>query len=248
MKIRDVLTPSMALFRKPPSTPLVQLMRSDDSDTCRDIVASGLLTLEQMGHAAERYQLGRSRSGATVFWMIDEQGVLRDGHVGDAWASALMKATGQLPEWWNPSHCFFGQHLISEEGGGWKVEGDMFSRRSAISAVSARNSARGIGIVESERSAVILSELYPSLLWLANSYPANLTEQHFQPFQGHAVTLFPRTDPFGNTYTAYLELADQVHRSLGLDIRVSPILEDHATPEQKQRQIDIVDFYFESEF
>ena len=222
MKIRDVLTPSMALFRKPPPTPLVQLMRSDDSYTCRDIVASGRLTQEQMKHAAERYQLGRSRSGATVFWMIDEQGVLRDGHVGDAWASALMKATGQLPEWWNPSHCFFGQHLLF--------------------------SARGIGIVESERSAVILSELYPSLLWLANSYPANLTEQHFQPFQGHAVTLFPRTDPFGNTYTAYLELADQVHRSLGLDIRVSPILEDHATPEQKQRQIDIVDFYFESEF
>lgn len=245
MKIRDVLTPSMALFRKPPSTPLVQLMRSDDSYTCRDIVASGLLTQEQMSHAAGRYRLGCSRGGATVFWMIDEQGVLRDGHVGDAWASALMKATGQLPEWWNPSHCFFGQHLISEEGGGWKVEENMFS---AVSAISARNSARGIGIVESERSAVILSELYPSLLWLANSYPANLTEQHFQPLQGHAVTLFPRTDPFGNTYTAYLELADQVRRSLGLDIRVSPILEDHATPEQKQQQIDIVDFYFESEF
>ena len=205
MKISDVLTPSMALFRKQPLKPLTELMQSDDSDTCRDIVANGWLTQEQMKHAAGRYRLGR-----------------RDGHVGDAWASALMKATGQLPEWWNPSHCFFGQHLLF--------------------------SARGIGIVESERSALILSELYPSLLWLASSYPANLTEEHFQPLQGHAVTLFPRTDPFGNTYTAYLELADQMRRSLGLDIRVSAILEDHAAPGQKQRQIDIVDFYFESEF
>ena len=224
MKIRDVLTPSMALFRKQPLKPLTELMQSDDSDTCRDIVASGRLTQEQMKHAAGRYRLGRSRNGTTVFWMIDELGVLRDGRVGDAWASSLLKVKGQLPEWWNPSHCFFGQHLLRSE------------------------EEKGIGIVESERSAVILSELYPSLLWLARSYPANLTEEHFQPLQGHAVTLFPRTDPFGNTYTAYLELADQVHRSLGLDIRVSPILEDHATPEQKQRQIDIVDFYFESEF
>ena len=43
-----------------------------------------------------------------------------------------------------------------------------------------------------------------------------------------------------------LEVADQARRKYHLDITVSSLLEDHATPDQKQRCIDLVDYIFEN--
>ena len=99
-----------------------------------------------------------------------------------------------------------------------------------------------IGIVQSERSAVLLSELCPELLWLAYSYNSNMTIDQFEPLQGHKVTLYPRADSNSEYYYAFLELADQVQRLYHLDITVSPFLEDHASPSQKSRCIDLLDF------
>ena len=101
-----------------------------------------------------------------------------------------------------------------------------------------------VGIVESEKTAVILSEVYPQTLWLAYAYPLNLTVDLFEPLQGHTVTLFPRTDPNQDNYYAALEFADQVHRRYHLDFRVSSLLEDNATPAQKSAEIDLADFLF----
>ena len=101
-----------------------------------------------------------------------------------------------------------------------------------------------VGIVESERSAVILSEARPELLWMAYAYPLNLTVDLFEPLQGHTITLFPRTDPNQDNYYAALEFADQVHRRYHLDFRVSSLLEDNATPAQKSAEIDLADFLF----
>ena len=52
-----------------------------DSDFCHTTVESGWLTTEQMTHAAMHYKLGRSRSGETIFWMIDEWGKALTGDV-----------------------------------------------------------------------------------------------------------------------------------------------------------------------
>ena len=100
-----------------------------------------------------------------------------------------------------------------------------------------------IGIVESARSAVILSELCPHLLWLAYIYTSNLTIDKFEPLQGRKITIFPRADPYMDHYIFFLELADQLKRRYpAFDITVSTFLEDHATDDQKQRNIDILDF------
>ena len=123
----------------------------------------------------------------------------------------------ELAQYFPPTeHCLFGLHLLREVG--------------------------GIGIVESERSAVILSELYPSLLWLATAHPANATVDRFEPLQGHPVTLFPRTDDTMSTYLSWVDLADHAECLYHLDITVDDTLEKHATPEQKARCIDLVDF------
>lgn len=198
--------------------PMVQ--PTDTSDFCQEAVAKGCLSQEQMTHAAKQYRLGRSRSGRTIFWMIDELGQVLDGRIGDSWVSQMLKV--RYPEnakFITPEHCLFGLHLLGVVGG-------------------------SVAVVESEQSCVILSELFPTYTWMAWSYPANLTEWQLKPLQGRQVVLFPRTDPVGDYYLASLEVADQARRRHRLDITVDSTLEDRASEEQKDHCIDLVDYLF----
>ena len=209
------------LKRPSPRRTAIEECRSDDSDLCHELTGRYGFTPEEMHRAAERYHLGRSKSGKTIYWMIDELGICRDGHIGDSWVSQMLKARcPEVAQYICPRHCLFGLHLISQAD------------------------IKPLGIVGSERSAVILSEARPELLWLAYAYPLNLTVDLFEPLQGSTVTLFPSTDPHQDNYYASLEFADQVRRLYHLDFRVSSLLEDNATPAQKSAQIDLVDFIF----
>ena len=234
---------------------IIDQCRSDDSAFCHDLTTKYGFTEEQMHRAAERFKLGRSKSGKTIYWMIDDLGRCLDGRICGPVGERLLssskdeKAAPELvegisgsssfdPEVWVSSqikrryhdlvhlippttHCFFGLHQVSQ--------GDPMP----------------IGIVESERSAVILSELQPKLIWLAYVYAANCTIEQFAPLQGYKVTLYPRTDPCQEIYVSFLELADQIrHVYRDIDITVSAFLEDHASESQKSRHIDLVDFLF----
>ena len=101
-----------------------------------------------------------------------------------------------------------------------------------------------VAVVESERSAVILSEVLPEYIWLASVYPMNLNVRTLQPLCGRRVVLFPPTDETGETFLAWVEVADQARRVLHLDISVCTVLEERATEEQKRRKIDLIGFLF----
>ena len=102
-------------------------------------------------------------------------------------------------------------------------------------------------MVESEASAVILSELFPESIWMAYAYPANMTVDLLEPLQGCSVSIYPQTDPHMEIYLSFLDFADTLRRVYpSIDISIERILEDNATDEQKQRNIDLVDFLFES--
>ena len=195
--------------------PMVRKMFSTDSRFCREAVAAGLMSLEGMQRAAQRYLLGRSRSNETVFWMIDDRQRVRDGMVGDSWASVLLKERGLIDRQWCPQHCLFGLHLLSL--------------------------AETICVVESVRSCVVLSERFTKYLWMATGYLANLNERLFLPLKGHHVVCFPATDPTGDSYLLWLSVAKEA-RKYGIDITVSRLLEDQASPTQKEQCIDLVAF------
>ena len=101
-----------------------------------------------------------------------------------------------------------------------------------------------VAVVESERSAVILSEVLPEYIWMASVYPMNLNVRTLQPLCGRRVVLFPPTDETGETFLAWVEVADQARRMLHLDVSVSTVLEERATEEQKRRKIDLIGFLF----
>lgn len=213
---------------EPSKLGMVEQCRADDSELCQEMTSEPFsLTDSQVHHAASRYHLGKSRSGKTIYWMIDELGNCLDGHIGtnshaaDTWVSQMLKHRyPELASYIKVSHCLFGLHLIREVG--------------------------GVAIVEKERSAVILSELYPQSLWLATAYPANLSEHLLEPLQGHPVKMFPPTDETMETYLSWLEVADQARRKYHLNITVSSLLEDHTSPDQKRRNIDLLDYYLET--
>ena len=201
----------------------------------------------QMQHAASRYRLGRSCDGGVIFWQINYLEQIYDGKImfyredchrdhyrHPQWVSNRMKRyylkddkelIASIPSY----HCLFGTHLLKDEGRGMKEDG-----RTPT-----------IAVVEAEKTAFIMSEHYPDYLWLAAGGLFELTAKKLILLRGYRIVLFPDTDPDCKAYTRWYQVAQEAHRLYDLDITVSALLEQKATREQKQRKIDLVDYYFE---
>ena len=200
-----------------PSMPMVEACRADGFDFFHPLIDSGDLTVDQMHHAAQRYHLGKTRSNQPIFWMIDDMLQPLDAHIGDSWISRILKQREPLLDCWQVQHCLFGLHLLGVVGG-------------------------DVCVVESEASALVLSELFPESIWMAYATTSHLVPDLFAPLEGRRVTIYPRTDPTMSTFLFFEDLVDQTLRLYDLDLHVDTTLEDHATEDQKERSIDILDF------
>lgn len=102
-------------------------------------------------------------------------------------------------------------------------------------------------MVESEKSAVILSEHFPQCLWMSCGGLQMLKPPLLEPLVGHKVVLFPDTDEAGEAFKSWSAVAQEAQKRYPFryPLRVSPILEEKATAEQKRRKIDLVDLLFD---
>ena len=216
---------------------IVKKSRSISSVFCQSLLSCNYMTYQQLKHAAEQYHLGVSKDGGVVFWQIDEQQRIRTGKVmyyqtdchrikerTPTWVHSLLKR--QLPEGWALHRCLFGQHLLSSQAPGATV-----------------------CVVESEKTAVICSEQMPDCAWLACGGLQMLNAEMLQPLTDYKVVIFPDTDTTGDTFRQWYTIAQQAQKQYQFryPLRISRLLELHATAEQKQRKIDIVDFLFDNE-
>ena len=223
-----------------PSKPMMDACRADDFSFFQPFIDTGKLTTEQMYNAAERYYLGKTRSGQSIFWMIDDMMTPLDAHImPNTWMSSLLKKREPLLERWQVQHCLFGLHLLMSDVGCKKED-------VAYHEPLNMNHEPSIAIVESEASAVVLSELFPECIWMAYATTPHLSPDLFAPLEGRTVTLFPRTDPTLSTFLFFEDLADVTRRQYDINITVNSILEDYATADQKDRCIDILNFILES--
>lgn len=257
MKISEILTPSfkalgkrlglrIELFnnRLVATEPMWRKALSMNSDFCRAVVNNGYLNVRQMKRAARRYRLGATRSGGVIFWQIDSNEQLHDGKVmyyradchrdkerHPSWVGALLTRrygwadAGSMTS----RHCLFGLHLLRE-------------RRA--------DRERAIAVVESEKTAIIMSELLPDYIWLATGGMGNVQAEKFRQLRGMRVVMFPDTDTNGKTFAAWYEAAQRVMRQPFWEhsppVTVSALLEQRATPNQKERKIDLVEYMFEA--
>ena len=245
---------------------------STESTFCKAVVANGYLTERQMLRAAKRYRLGCTRQGGVIFWQIDASDELYDGKVmyyredchrdkqrHPTWVSTLLTRRYQWADAdrMTTRHCFFGLHLLSQSHTDLTDLTDHTDNNECHTDEVRSNSChpgnscseRTVCVVESEKSAVILSEHFAQYLWLATGGMGNVQPDKFHPLRGHRVILFPDTDTEGKTFKSWFDAAQLVMQQIFWEdsppITVSPLLELHATPEQKAAKIDLVDFLFD---
>ena len=214
---------------------------------------------------------GRTRDGKIMYYREDCH---RDKSHRPSWASARLKAyygyDGDLPV----DRCLFGLHLLtsperqlpllSRRGKGWSdPPQNSPAQTPSISPYSGGEAAaqvdqgpksvrsersvcqkKSVCVVEAEKTAVIMSEVYPQYVWMAAGGLSALSAEKLRPLRDHKVVLFPDTDPDGTTYACWKAIAKEASRSFLSPVYVSPLLERHATPEQKAAKIDIVDLLF----
>ncbi len=217
----------------------------------------------------------RVRDGKVMYYGPDCHR-LKDKLHHPTWVSTLLRQRDPFPNApHETSHCFFGTHLLTEsyfkshteitEITDYLLNTDFMDYKdsaakaapaqpvpealSVISEISVCHK-KTVCVVEAEKTAVILSELYPQYVWLAAGGLGEVQADKFRPLRGHKVVLFPDTDPDGKAFRRWSEAAtlvmNQVFWEDSPPIRVSPLLELHATPDQKSRKIDLVDFLSET--
>ena len=244
----------------PLSPDLVSRSLSLDSQFCKSVVSSGYLSESQLRHAASRYRLGCTKEGGVIFWQIDDQQRVHTGKImyyhsdchrdkghHPTWVHSLMKS--QLPPNFTFQPCLFGLHLLGHTEITESTE--RFSNSQILDIKESVSSVQSvfpkIALVESEKSAVILSEKFPDFLWLSCGGLQSFKPQLLAPLLQYRIIIFPDTDPQGEAFRQWSQVALEAQRlyHFRYPLRVSPLLELQSTPDQKQRKIDLVDFIFD---
>ncbi len=199
--------------------------RSDSSQLVR-YLSSVAPDKGQLKSVLDRYYIGATKSGATIFWQIDKQQKCRtgkvisykpDGHrdkaAGANWIHSIMKRQSSLPEDWELTQCLFGEHLLAESD----------------------NQDKLVAIVESEKTAIICTVQFPQYLWLATGGKSQLSEDKMRVLIGRSVVFFPDVD-------GYEEWTERVsHFSFLASKQVSELLQRTATDADREAKIDIAD-------
>jgi hypothetical protein len=193
---------------------------------------------EKVIAAVDRYKVGLY-SGLTCFWQIDINGHIRKGKLmryspatgkrqpvyewtdedGSQvelpiyWVHRKLQKKGEIPESAEFHGCFFGEHLLAD-------------------------ATQEIGIVESEKTAIICSIYRPEKIWIAVGAQRHITNGKIRVLRGRSVTLYPDTDSF-ELWRAKLAV---LRLQFGVDAKISRFLEENVAAEQKADGYDLADF------
>ena len=249
-------------FLSPLHSDLVQRSLSMDSQFCKSVVSAGYLSDSQQRHAAARYRLGCTKDGGVIFWQIDDHQQVHAGKImyyqpdchrskehHPTWVHCLMK--DKLPPNYQFLPCLFGLHLLTMEqptaGNSSKSNSKLNNSETNFGQFPCE-AGKKIAIVESEKSAVILSEKFTDFVWLSCGGLQSFKPQLLSPLVNYKVIIFPDTDPTGDAFRLWSQVALEAQRlyKFRYPLRVSPLLESHASPDQKSRKIDLVDFLYEN--
>ena len=91
-----------------------------------------------------------------------------------------------------------------------------------------------VALVESEKTAIICSAMMPQYLWLATGGKSGLTSERLSSLKGRKIIVFPDID-------AFKDWQQKIFTFPHLDIRISRLLEDNATPADREAHIDLAD-------
>lgn len=164
----------------------------------------------KVDQAINMYNIGTSKkyNGGTVFWQVCKAGFVRSGSImaydynsgkrkKADWAVTYVHSALNLKPFCY-GRCLYGEHLLA-------------------------NNPKSIGIVESEKTAIIMSIISPEVTWLATSGKANFKYQllsTLKPFTSKAKII---AYPDKGCYDVWNNEADKFKNYI--EIKVSSILE-----------------------
>lgn len=130
----------------------------------------------------ERYFLGVDDDNNVIFWQIDRKNGVRTGKVMSYGLDGKRRG---VPSWRHQkdcklNQCFFGEHLIE-------------------------NYDLPLAVVESEKTACLMSYFNPAFIWLACGSAGNLQDWKCVGIEEFEVTLFPDH----NQYYSWKKIADR---------------------------------------
>jgi hypothetical protein len=164
---------------------------------------------DEVNVTIDKYKLGTSYmyNGATIFWQIDNTGNIRTGKIMayDITTGKRIKDNDIIPITWahkalrlhefNLSQCLFGLHLLCE-------------------------SEKQVAIVESEKTAIIMSIEFPKYTWMSTGSFSGFKYEYLKPLKSKEIIAFPDKGGYDNWKTT----ANNLNRK-GFNIIVSQLLE-----------------------
>lgn len=162
-------------------------------------------------------------SNATVFWQIDNKEKIRGAKIMlyNKYTGKRIKEPYNHINWlhkaikepnYNLNQCLFGLHLIKE------------------------NSQKNIAIVESEKTALIMSMFIPDYIWLATGSKSNFKFELLEPLKNRNCFAYPDKGEFDKWQSVANEL-----KIKGFNIAVSELLEQTSF----NNGFDLADYYFQ---
>lgn len=180
----------------------------------------GLFGIDEAMELCSWYCVGTSRyrSGACVFWYLDDSGRVTRGKVmqydetGHRVKGCTNSAHSLMKLGKSPELHLYGLHLLKLD------------------------TSLPIAIVESEKSAILAAGYFKGFIWMATGSLSTLTAERLKPLQGREIILFPD----GGAFEKWREKAESLSRRY--NIRCSDALERSLTDEQREAGYDIGDF------
>lgn len=183
---------------------------------------------DKVENTISKYKIGTSKlwKGATVFWQITEKlqvatgKIMLFGHITGkrvkvpyshiSWVHTKIKEQSyQLQQ------CLFGLHLLNDN--------------------SINNSSKTIGIVESEKTAVIMNLFLPNMIWMATGSKSNLKIELLLPVKGNNIIIYPDKGEYHDWNLKTLKF-----KELGFKVKCSSLVEDT----DYKVGTDLADVYF----
>lgn len=176
--------------------------------------------------AISKYYIGTSYHwpGSTVFWQVDQRGRIRTGKImlyspvtgrrvkepfnHITWVHSVFNIKDFKVE-----QCLFGEHLLNE------------------------HPELPVGIVESEKTAIVASMILPHIIWLATGNLNNLNIGLCKVLKGRKVVLFPDLDGYGK----WRKKANVISSRLNTKFTVSGALEQYAHHNEVDGGADLAD-------
>jgi len=156
-----------------------------------------LFTKEQVSEVVARYFISTSKryEGATIFWQIDTTENVHAGKIlqytAETGKRAKTKDGKAMINWvhsinkmkeFNLEQCLFGLHLINE------------------------SNQKTIAIVESEKTAVIMSVFKPEYIWLATGSKQGFKQSMLEPIKQFKIVAFPDKSEYEDWKQRAIEL------------------------------------------